>query len=173
VSAPERDGPAQAAEPGPADPDRAAYAAQQAQLLDALLRGDGYPEGFVVADADAAGAGLRRKRARAVAHAWPALALSFGDGFGARFDAFARDPAAPAAGDPLADGLAFARFAGRAALTDDARAELLLGRAAMRRRGPWIRAVWLRRPYRRLLVVARLPLAGRVHRSFPSRPRGW
>ena len=154
-------------------PERAAYAAQQAALLDALLRGDGYPEGFVVADADAAGAGLRRKRARAVAHAWPALALSLGDGFAERFDAFARDPAAPPAGDPFADGLAFARFAGRGSLTDNARAELLLGRAAARRRGVWIRAAWLRRPHRRLLVVARLPLAGRVHRSFPSRPRGW
>ena len=154
-------------------PERAAYAAQQAALLDALLRGDGYPEGFVVTDADAAGAGLRRKRARAVAHAWPALALSFGDAFAERFDAFARDPAAPPAGDPFADGVTFARFAGRAWLTDNARAELLLGRAAARRRGVWLRAAWLRRPYRRLLVVARLPLAGRVHRSFPSRRRGW
>ncbi len=153
-------------------PDRAAYAEQQAALLDALLRGDGYPEGFVVADADAAGAGLRRKRARAVAHAWPALALSFGAAFGERFGAFARDPAAPPAGDPFADGLAFARFAGRAALSDDARAELLLGGAAARRRGLWIRAAWLRRPYRRLFVVARLPLVGSAHRSFPSRPRG-
>jgi hypothetical protein len=99
--------------------------------------------------------------------------MSLGDAFGARFDAFARDPAAPPAGDPLADGLAFARLAGRAALSDDARAELLLGQAGLRRRGVWIRATWLRRPYRRLLVVARLPLAGRVWRSFPSRPRGW
>jgi hypothetical protein len=173
VSAPERDGRGAAAAPGAAGPDRAAYAAQQAQLLDALLRGDGYPEGFVVADADATGTGLRRKRARAVAHAWPALAMSLGDAFGARFDAFARDPAAPLGGDPFADGLAFAGFVGRASLSDDARAELLLGRAAVPRRLPWVRAAWLRRPYRRLLVVARLPLAGRVWRSFPSRPRGW
>lgn len=77
------------------------------------------------------------------------------------------------AGDPLADGVAFARFAGRAALSDDVGAELLLGRAGLRRRGPWVRAACLRRPYRRLLVVARLPPAGRVWRSFPSRPRGW
>lgn len=168
MSAPERDARPAAAERAP---DRAAYGARQAALLDALLRGDGYPEGFVVAQADATGSGLRRKRARAVAHAWPALALSFGDAYGARFDAFARDPAAPPAGDPLADGLAFARHAGRASLSDDARAELLLGRAAMRRRGLWVRAAWLRRPHRRLLVVARLPLAGRVWRSFPSRPR--
>jgi hypothetical protein len=41
-------------------PDRAGYAARQARLLDALLRGDGYPDGFVVAQADAAGRSLRR-----------------------------------------------------------------------------------------------------------------
>lgn len=172
MSAPERPAADAAPAPTPARADRAAYAAQQAQLLDALLRGDGYPEGFVAAQADAAGTGLRRKRARAVAQAWPALALSLGEEFGARFDAFARDPAAPPAGDPLADGVAFARVVGRASLTDDARAEQLLGRAAMHRRGLWLRAVWLRTPYRRLLVVARLPLAGRVHRSVPARPRG-
>ena len=50
-------------------PDRTGYAARQAHLLDALLRGDGFPAGFAAAQADAAGRSLRRKRARAVASA--------------------------------------------------------------------------------------------------------
>jgi hypothetical protein len=151
-------------------PDRSGYAARQAQLLDALLRGDDYPEGFVAAQVDAAGSSLRRKRARAVAGAWPALALEVGAALGARFDAFARVVAAPAPADPLADGLAFARWLGRdAGLRDAARAELLLARAALHRRGPFVRATRLRRPYPRLLVVARLPRIGPVHCSLRLR----
>lgn len=152
-------------------PDRERYAARQAQLLDALLRGDDYPAGFVPAQADAAGRSLRRKRARAVAQAWPALALQLGDTFEARFDAFARAVDAPPSGDPLRDGLTFARSL-RAhdgpRLGDDARAELLLARAALHRSGMWVRAARLRRPYARLLVVARVPWLGIVHRSFTS-----
>jgi hypothetical protein len=152
-------------------PDREGYAARQAQLLDALLRGDDYPAGFVAAQADAAGRSLRRKRARAVAQAWPALALALGDTFDARFDAFARAVDAPPSGDPLRDGLAFARSL-RAhdapRLGDDARAELLLARAAARRCGLFVRAARLRLPYPRLLVVARLPWLGVRHWSFPG-----
>jgi len=148
-------------------PDRGAYAAGQAALLEALLRGDEFPPGFVAAQAEAAGSALRRKRGRAVAHAWPALALWLGETFDARFDAFDRSAGAAAAGEPLPDGLAFARWlqAAGGVLGDDVRAEILLGRAALRRRGVWVRAARLRRPYPRLLVVARLPFAGRVHRS--------
>jgi hypothetical protein len=151
-------------------PDRTGYAARQAQLLDALLRGDGYPDGFVAAQADAAGRSLRRKRGRAVAGAWPALALELGAAFDARFDAFARRADAPEPGDPLRDGLTFARWLGHGApLGDDARAELLLARAAPGRRRPFAGAVRLRRPYPRLLVAARLPWIGTLHRSWPSR----
>lgn len=138
--------------------DRSDYAARQAALLAALLRGDEPAEGFVAAQAAAAGRSLRRKRARAAARAWPALALELGDAFDARFDAFARAAGAPPSGDPLADGLAFARSLGRdARLGDAARVELLLARAALRRRRPFVRVAWLRRPHARLLVVARLP----------------
>jgi hypothetical protein len=148
-------------------PDRTGYAARQAQLLDALLRGGDYPEGFVAALADAAGRSLRRKRGRAVTAAWPALALDLGEAFGARFDAFARAVDAPPSGDPLGDGLAFARSLGRELrLGDAARTEVLLARAALARRGLFVRAAWLRRPHRRLLVVARVPRAGPVHRSL-------
>lgn len=152
---------------------RALYAARQAQLLDALLRGDEYPAGFAAAQADAAGSALRRKRARAVAGALPALAIDLGDGFAGAFDRFARVTDAPASGDPRADGVAFARSLGRGEqrLGDAARAELLLVRAALPRRGVFVRAAWLRRPSRRLLVVVRLPRLGSAHRSFGSRER--
>jgi hypothetical protein len=152
-------------------PDRAGYAARQAQLLDALLRGNDYPAGFVAAQADAAGRGLRRKRGRAVRQAWPALALQLGARFDARFDAFARAVDAPASGDPVQDGLAFARSLRRGAdpvrLGDDARAELLLARAPLRRRGLFAGAAWLRTPRRRMLVVARLPWIGAVRLTLP------
>lgn len=152
-------------------PDREAYAARQAQLLDALLRGGAAPNGFDAARAEAAGRSLRRKRAGAVAGAWPALALDLGEAFDARFDAFARAIDAPPSGDPRADGLAFARWlGGEPRLGDDARAELLLARAALRRRGLFVGVAWLRRPRRRLLVVTRLPWLGAVHRVVP---RGW
>ena len=156
-------------------PDREAYAARQAQLLDALLRGDVPPTGFDAAQAGAAGGSLRRKRGRAVALAWPALALQLGDAFAARFDAFARTFDAPASGAPLQDGLAFARSLGRETpLRDDVRAELLLARAALRRRGVFAAAAWLRRPRRRLLVVARVPSLGVVRCSVPPRaPHPW
>ncbi|HWC27903.1 MAG TPA: hypothetical protein VG474_15035 [Solirubrobacteraceae bacterium] len=153
--------------------DRSSYAARQAQLLDALLRGGAPPAGFAAAEADAAGRSLRRKRDRAVARAWPALALQLGEEYEARFDAFARVVDAPASGDPLADGLAFARSLGRdVRLGDDARAELLLARAAIRRRGLFVRAAWLRGRRPRLLVVARLPRAGPLHVSVPAGARG-
>jgi len=142
-------------------PDRIAYAARQAQLLDALLRGGDPPPGFAVAQAAASGRSLRSKRGRAVAHAWPALALQLGDGFRARFDAYARETDMPASGDPLEDGLLFARSpACDVRLGDDARAELLLARAALRGRGLFVRAAWLRRPTPRLLVVMALPGLG-------------
>jgi hypothetical protein len=151
-------------------PDREAYAARQAQLLDALLRDVEPPPGFDAAQAGAAGSSLRRKRGRAVAQAWPALALELGDAFGACFDAYARAIDAPASGAPLEDGLAFARSLRHVTpLGDDARAELLLARAALRRRGAFVGAAWLRRPRRRLLVVARLPGMGAAHRSVPRR----
>ena len=147
-------------------PDRAAYAMRQAQLLDALLRGDDPPPGFVAAQADAAGSSLRRKRGRAVARAWPALALCLGDEFDARFDAFARKAGVDASGEPLRDGLAFARWlaADGAPLGDDVRVEVLLARAAVRRGRPWVGASLLGKPYPRMLFVARLPLTKRVLR---------
>lgn len=156
-------------------PDRGAYAARQAQLLDALLRDEGLPDGFVPAQADAAGTSLRRKRGRAVAHVWPALALSLGATFEGRFEVFARGTGGGAgvddSGDPLREGLAFARWIARndPPFDDDVRVEILLARAALSRRGVWIRAARLRHPESRLLVVARLAFAGPLHRSIRLR----
>ena len=149
-------------------PDRAAYGERQARLLDALVRGDGYPPGFPAPHADAAGRSLRRKRARAVAHAWPALALELGDAFEPRFEEFARGAGAASGADPLRDGLAFARSLSRdGRLGDDARAELALARAASSRRAVFVHLTFLRQPYRRLLLVARLPWLGPVRHSWP------
>lgn len=142
-------------------PDRIAYAECQAQLLAALLHGGEPPEGFAVAQTAASGRSLRRKRGGLVARALPALALQLGDGFGERFDAYARETDMPAFGDPFEDGLLFARSpACDVRLGDDARAELLLARAALRGRGLFVRAAWLRRPTPRLLVVMALPGLG-------------
>ena len=155
-------------------PDREAYAARQAQLIDSLLRGDDPPPGFVAAQAGAAGNALRRTRGRAVARAWPALALSLGDEFDERFDAFARSGGVDASGAPLRDGLAFAeRLAAEGArLGDDVRVEVLLAGAALRRRGLWVGTARLRHPYPRLLVVARLPFGGRVSQRSMRLRRG-
>ena len=156
-------------------PDRGAYAERQAQLLDALLRGDDFPPGFVAADADAAGVALRRKRGRAVAHAWPALALCLGDAFETRFDDFDRGAGASASGEPLRDGLAFALSLAEEdePLGDDVRVEMMLARASLRRRGIWLRAACLREPYPRLLLVARLPRAVTRQRSFAIGRARW
>ncbi len=139
-------------------PDRAAYGEAQEALLDALLRGGEPPEGFAATHAAAAGRSLRRKRAGLAAATWPALFLEAGE----RFDAFARE--VDAAGDPVADGLAFARrLGGAAALGDDARVELVLARASSRR--VFVSAVRLERE---VLFVVRLPWVGPVARRLAA-----
>ena len=151
-----------------APPDRAAYEAEQAALLHALIRGDGFPDGFDAVKAAAASRSLWRKRMHAVAAAWPALALDLGDGFDEAFEAYARATPAPVAGGGRVDGLRFARTLPRTELGEHGRVELLLARAAIGgragaprpRRGVFAGALWLRDPSR-LLVVVRAPLVGR------------
>jgi hypothetical protein len=148
--------------------DRARYEAEQAALLRALIFGDELPDGFAARKAAAASRSLWRKRMRGVQSAWPALELALGEGFEARFEAYARSAAPPAAGDGFTDGLEFARTLSRADLTGDARVELLLARAVVSgragrlrdRRGVFLGAIALREP-RRLLVVWRAPVVGR------------
>jgi hypothetical protein len=70
------------------------------------------------------------------------------------------------------DGLAFARSLSREGrLADDARAELALARASSSRRAVFVHMTFLRRPYSRLLFVARLPWLGAIRRSRPATPR--
>jgi hypothetical protein len=152
--------------------DRADYAARQAALLDALMRGDGYPAGFDAARADRAGISLRRKRARAVQSAWPALSAALGSDFDARFDAFVRATGPPAWDGGLVDGLAFVDWTDGedAARTEPALVELLLAEASLRRRpgapgfvrrrGVFVGARRLGDPPR-LIVVVRAPGVGR------------
>ena len=134
----------------PADDARASLAARQAALLEALLRGSGYPQGFCAVNAGTAGRSLRRKRARAVARAWPALATALGDRLEARFDEFERTDDAPRTGDPLRDGLAFAGWLRRTGAQhgEDVRVEVLLARAALARGGLFVGVARLRRPHR-------------------------
>jgi hypothetical protein len=153
--------------PQPAD--RSRYEAEQAAFVRSLIRGDGFPEGLDEDKAAAASRSLWRKRLRAVEAAWPALAVSLGDAFAGRFEAYARAVAPPAVGDGATDGLRFARTLQRDELTGDARVELLLARAGIAsgrggsfrdRRGCFAGAVSVREP-RRIVVVVRAPLAGR------------
>jgi hypothetical protein len=161
--------------------DRSGYAAQQAALLEALLRGGELPAGFAAAKAHAASRSLRRKRVAALRHAWPGLTVALGASFDERFDAFARTTGPPALGEGLADGLAFvSSLAPAPALGDDVRVELLFARAILvrerrdgggwrLRRGPFVRVARLRHPHR-LLFVVHLPRLGRRHASVALVP---
>lgn len=142
------------------------------------MRGDGFPEGFSVPHADAAGLSLRRKRAQAVREAWPALSVSLGERFEARFDAFARTTGAPAWGHGLIDGLTFVLDL-EDELAESARVELLLVRAIVRRdrtgvwrsrRGVRVELTRLRAPHR-LLVMLLLPRLGRRRFVLALGPR--
>lgn len=153
-------------------PDRAAYEAQQAELLRALIRGSDYPQAFDAAKAHAAGQSLRRKRARAVSKAWPGLTATLGDAFLPRFDEYARSLPPPAWGGGLTDGLAFARRLPTADRHDAIRIELLLARADIasgrrgrpphKRRGIFAAAVVVHNPHR-IVIALRIP--GRARRT--------
>ncbi|MBE1535171.1 hypothetical protein [Actinomadura algeriensis] len=127
---------------GPLDAD---LAAAQEALVRAMAAGGPMPPGF---DADAVRAAARsvlRKRAAEVAHAWPALAASYGTSWRAAFAAWAA--ARPTRGSAR-DGRDFAR-AHRHELTPGAARELALaevrwsygGEGAPRRRAAGVRRV--------------------------------
>jgi len=92
---------------------RERLAAEQAELVRALVGGGPVPGGFDPERVRATSAALARKRAREVARAWPVLAADLGEEFTGRFVADAARRPAPARGGALADGLAFARALSR------------------------------------------------------------
>jgi hypothetical protein len=163
--------------------DRSGYAAKQAALVEALLRGGELPEGFSAAKADTASQSLRRKRAGAIRHAWPALTVQLGASFDERFDAFAHTTGPAAFGEGLTDGLAFVSWLDREQqLGDDVRVEMLFARAIVvpdrrgghgwrPRRRPFLRVARLRHPHR-LLFVVHVPRLGRRYATLPLRSRG-
>jgi hypothetical protein len=89
--------------------DRERVRAVQGRVIEAVLRGDGYPDGFDAVRLDTAHDGVLRKRAWAVAGAWPLLARSLGGAYLDRFVEYVRAgrPFQPADGS-LLDGRWFA-----------------------------------------------------------------
>jgi hypothetical protein len=151
------------------DADRAQLARQQAALVAALTTGAAPPADFDEPRVRLAARTLHRKRARAVAKTWPALAAALGRSFNEHFRAYA-DAHPLADPDPAADGAAFARHAGTLGLlTDAARVELALHRAA---RGWPVRLARFRESSH-VAVALRLPCFGRrVFRlPFPQKTR--
>jgi hypothetical protein len=100
-------------------------------------------------------AALAVKRLRGVRRAWPALTHALGAELEPRFADYARTTPPPAAGAP-ADGLAFALALRREGvrLPGEARVELALARASVRRRRPSASGVLAGRPRRLVLVLA-------------------
>jgi hypothetical protein len=146
---------------------RAELARQQQALLRALVAGGPAPAGFSGAQVARAARALANKRRREAARAWPALARALGARFNERFAAFAAAVPPPAEGGPLVDGRGFARTLAASERTDELRLALLAfdlrwrsgAGGLLARRGPALRAAWLRRA-RRLAVGVRLPWLG-------------
>ncbi len=137
--------------------DRERLAADQAELVRALVAGAPVPAGFDADQVCLAARSLVNKRLREVALAWPALARCLGQSYRERFGAFARGHPPPAQGGPLADGRAFAATLASSELDDDARLELML--VDLHRGRLPVRTRWLPRA-RRLILGVRLPWRG-------------
>jgi hypothetical protein len=154
---------------------RARLAAEQATLVAALVGRGAAPPGFDAWRVSVTAAALARKRARAAARAWPGLARALGRRFGEVFAAYADAAPLPREGGPLADGRAFARWlAARGELPEAGRLQALAvdlryadnPDGLTPRRGPALRAAWLRQS-RRLIVAVRLPWLGEHWLSSP------
>jgi hypothetical protein len=141
----------------PSSESRSRLAEQQAQLVRTLVCQDKPPAGFDGERLRLAAGSLLNKRLREVERAWPALARCLGAHWSARFTAFARTTPPPAAGGPLADGLAFARTLPAGDLDDEARTERFF--VELHRARLAVRAAWLPQAGRLLLGV-RLPWLG-------------
>jgi hypothetical protein len=154
---------------------RAKLAAMQAELVSALAGRGAPPPGFDAKRLRAVAASLAAKRLQAVARAWPALAEALGGDLAEHFGTFVATVPLPRRGGPLADGRAFVRWlAAAGALPDAGRLEALAvdlrftvcADGLKRRRGPAMKAAWLRRP-RRLIAAVRLPGIGEWWLTIP------
>jgi hypothetical protein len=139
---------------------RARLAAQQAELVRALVAGAAVPTEFAADRVELAARALVNKRLREVARVWPALVEALGEAFEPRFRAYAECTPPPAAGGPFADGRAFLATLAPGETTDELRRAALRADLAARRLA--LKWVWLPGA-RRILVGIRLPwLAPRV-----------
>ena len=154
---------------------RARLAAQQAELLRALVERAPSPADFDEARLRAAAHALVLKRAQAVARAWPGLAAGLGERFQERFEFFAKHWPLPHEGGPVADGHTFARMLARLGeLSDAGRMEALAvdlhfqasERGLVPRRGPALSWTLLRQP-RRLVAAVRLGWFGERWFTIP------
>jgi len=145
---------------------RARLATAQQALVRALVNGGPIPAGFNPDRVQATSLALVRKRARAVANIWPALARTLGDGFMARFLAYAAGQPPPVGG-ALADGLAFTRALGaQGRLPGDVRVERLLAQARLSNRPVRLAATFAGSPLR-LVMAVRAPLLGERWATLP------
>jgi hypothetical protein len=154
---------------------RQALAAQQAELVQALIGRGPPPAGFDPARLQASALALAKKRRTEAAHTWPALAQALGERFVDCFTAYAAATPYPQHGGPLADGRALVRYlAQRDELPDEGRLEALrvdlhhvpCAGGLVPRRGVVLKAAWLRRA-RRLVLAVRLPWLGAWWWSLP------
>jgi hypothetical protein len=105
---------------------RERLAQAQAALARALAQGTAVPPGFDAERVQEAAKSLWAKRRRWVERTWPRLTAGLGDGFRARFEAWAKDNPMELEANPLADGYRFADALLRTgALPEAAREELL------------------------------------------------
>jgi hypothetical protein len=138
---------------------RARLATAQQALVQALVGGGPVPAEFDPDRVQATSRALARKRARAVANTWPALARTLGDGFTARFLAYAAGQPPPTGG-ALADGLAFTRvLKAQGRLPGDVRVERLLAQGRLANRPVRLAATFAGSPLR-LVMTVRAPLLG-------------
>lgn len=157
---------------------RSDLARQQADLLRALSGTAEAPPDFDRGRLAVAAESLARKRAGAVARAWPMLTAELGPDFAPTFRAFAAQHPLPPDGQPLRDGLEFARERLRnAGLADQSRLELagvelrwrVSEQGLQLRRWPSCRLAWLNND-RALVLAVRVPGVGERWWKLRFRP---
>jgi hypothetical protein len=146
---------------------RTRLAAEQLELVRALVGHDAMPAEFDSSRIQATTEALLHKRSHSVARVWPALSRSLGETFEDRFARYARSRPLPEGG-ALADGRVFARtLCPLVSLADEAKLEVLAfdlhhrvrPDGAIARRGFSLVLGQLKESFR-LVIAIRLPLLG-------------